>query len=164
MLGHHPTSRARTRLVMADQDNGVYWYSFTSGNEHTIAVGASAALTSVGAGLVSAVVISTEHNCSVGSPQYLWLAGVLAGVNRSATPWVRVCGDACVRSCAHRRVLRVPPPFRAGARIRTPPYGNLERARTCVLALAEAAPVQRSTRLPTPTSRRSRCTCVRRSR
>ena len=34
------------------------------------------------------IAISSEHNTTVGSPQYAWLAAVLAGVNRAETPWV----------------------------------------------------------------------------
>ncbi|CAM9350932.1 unnamed protein product, partial [Ectocarpus fasciculatus] len=39
-------------------------------------------------GLIHFVGISTEHNYTIGSPQYLWLENDLATVNRSATPWI----------------------------------------------------------------------------
>lgn len=41
-------------------------------------------------GVVHAVFFSSEHNHSVGSPQYEWLAADLAAVDRSRTPWVVV--------------------------------------------------------------------------
>jgi len=39
-------------------------------------------------GLLHLVGMSTEHNFTIGSPQYLWLEADLAAVNRSVTPWV----------------------------------------------------------------------------
>jgi acid phosphatase type 7 len=32
--------------------------------------------------------MSTEHDYTVGSEQYLWLEADLAGVNRTITPWI----------------------------------------------------------------------------
>jgi len=51
--------------------NGVYWYSFDFGLVHTI-------------------MISTEHDLSPNSEQYIWLETDLASVNRTITPWVIV--------------------------------------------------------------------------
>jgi len=34
------------------------------------------------------ITLGTEHNFSTGSPQWLWLEGVLGGINRTTTPWV----------------------------------------------------------------------------
>jgi hypothetical protein len=39
-------------------------------------------------GLIHFIGISTEHNFTVGSSQYLWLKNDLANVNRSLTPWI----------------------------------------------------------------------------
>jgi hypothetical protein len=39
-------------------------------------------------GLIHFVGMSTEHDYTVGSEQYLWLEADLAGVNRTITPWI----------------------------------------------------------------------------
>lgn len=39
-------------------------------------------------GLIHFVGLSTEHNYTTGSPQWLWLQNDLANVNRDITPWV----------------------------------------------------------------------------
>ena len=58
------------RLSAADPpSNGVFWYSFEEGPVHV-------------------AVLSSEHNWTVGSRQYEWLAADLASVDRTATPWV----------------------------------------------------------------------------
>lgn len=41
-------------------------------------------------GPVAVVGLSTEHDLTPGSPQAVWLAGVLGGLNRSVAPWVVV--------------------------------------------------------------------------
>ena len=43
-------------------------------------------------GPIRFVVVSTEHDFSPGSPQLLWLAAELAGIDRKQTPWVVVYG------------------------------------------------------------------------
>lgn len=39
-------------------------------------------------GLMHMIGMSSEHNFTIGSPQYLWLENDLAHINRSSTPWV----------------------------------------------------------------------------
>jgi len=39
-------------------------------------------------GLIHFIGISTEHNCTIGSPQYKWLESDLKRVDRSITPWI----------------------------------------------------------------------------
>ena len=39
-------------------------------------------------GIVHLVGMSTEHNFTIGSPQYQWLENDLASVNRTKTPWI----------------------------------------------------------------------------
>ncbi len=39
-------------------------------------------------GLIHFVGMSTEHDYTVGSKQYLWLENDLASVDRSVTPWI----------------------------------------------------------------------------
>lgn len=51
--------------------NGIFWYSFDYANTHTI-------------------MLSSEHNCTEGSPQYKFLESDLEGVDRKKTPWVFV--------------------------------------------------------------------------
>jgi len=51
--------------------NGVFWYSFTSGNVHV-------------------AMISSEHDPSPGAPMGAWLAADLAAVDRAAVPWLFV--------------------------------------------------------------------------
>lgn len=43
-------------------------------------------------GLFHLVGMSTEHNFTVGSPQYTWLEADLRAVNRSVTPWILFSG------------------------------------------------------------------------
>ncbi|KAG7355945.1 metallophosphoesterase [Nitzschia inconspicua] len=59
----------RFRMPRSLKSNGVFWYSYNHGMVHT-------------------VVISSEHDLSVGSPQYRFLEHDLEQVNRSITPWV----------------------------------------------------------------------------
>ena len=59
------------RFEMPANGNSLYWYSFDYASVHT-------------------VMLSSEHDCSPGSPQYEWLAANLAAVDRSVTPWVIV--------------------------------------------------------------------------
>jgi len=40
--------------------------------------------------LVHTVMLSSEHNMTIGSSQYVWLENDLAKVNRSITPWLVV--------------------------------------------------------------------------
>jgi len=56
-------------------DNGldVFWYSFDYGNTHII-------------------MISTEHNFTIGTPLYTWLEQDLKSVNRSITPFLILAG------------------------------------------------------------------------
>lgn len=61
-----PTSK---RFIMPANGNGVYWYSFDYGLVHTI-------------------MLSSEHDLSPGSEQYLWLERDLSMVNRTLTPWI----------------------------------------------------------------------------
>ena len=56
---------------MPSNGNGVFWYSYTYGNVHTI-------------------MLSSEHDLSHKSVQYKWLENELASVNRTSTPWVLV--------------------------------------------------------------------------
>ena len=39
-------------------------------------------------GLIHMVGMSTEHNYSIGSEQYIWLENDLKNVDRSVTPWI----------------------------------------------------------------------------
>jgi acid phosphatase type 7 len=39
-------------------------------------------------GLIHLVGISTEHNFTIGSPQWIWLKNDLANVDRAVTPWI----------------------------------------------------------------------------
>jgi hypothetical protein len=43
-------------------------------------------------GIIHFVGMSTEHNYTIGSPQYLWIEHDLASVNRSITPWIIFSG------------------------------------------------------------------------
>ena len=56
---------------MPANGNGVFWYSFSYGNVHTI-------------------MLSSEHDLSPTSEQYKWLEKELSAVNRTITPWVIV--------------------------------------------------------------------------
>jgi hypothetical protein len=51
--------------------NSIYWYDFAYANVHTI-------------------MLSSEHNCTSGSPQYAFLEDALSRVDRSRTPWLLV--------------------------------------------------------------------------
>eukprot|EP00730_Choanoeca_flexa_P015567 TRINITY_DN7178_c0_g1_i1.p1 TRINITY_DN7178_c0_g1~~TRINITY_DN7178_c0_g1_i1.p1 ORF type:complete len:681 (+),score=128.81 TRINITY_DN7178_c0_g1_i1:193-2235(+) len=57
------------RFKMPANGNSLFWYSFNYGSVHFI-------------------MMSSEHDCSKGSPQYGWLEADLAAVDRSNTPWV----------------------------------------------------------------------------
>ena len=61
-----PTAR---HFTMPSTGNGVFWYSYSYGSVHTI-------------------VISSEHDLSVGSDQHRWLLHQLRGIDRDRTPWV----------------------------------------------------------------------------
>lgn len=61
------------RFHMPDGGNSVWWYSFDYGMVHF-------------------VMMSTEHNFTVGSRQYQWLENDLASVNRNVTPWIILAG------------------------------------------------------------------------
>jgi hypothetical protein len=43
-------------------------------------------------GPVTFVVMSSEHNFTMGTPQYEWLAAALGAVDRSVTPWLVFAG------------------------------------------------------------------------
>jgi hypothetical protein len=43
-------------------------------------------------GLIHMVGMSTEHNYTIGSPQYLWIENDLSSVNRTKTPWIVFSG------------------------------------------------------------------------
>ena len=66
-----PTARRFNMPSSAANSNGVFWYSFDYATVHTI-------------------MLSSEHNLTKGSPQYTFLEGDLASVNRTVTPWVVV--------------------------------------------------------------------------
>ena len=51
--------------------NKIFWYAFSTGS-------------------VSVVMLSSEHSVAPGSPQRAFLAGALAAVNRTLTPWLVV--------------------------------------------------------------------------
>lgn len=59
------------RFRYPQNGNGVFWYSFDAGNVHV-------------------AMISSEHDCSPGSPLGLWLEKDLMGVDRKLSPWVIV--------------------------------------------------------------------------
>jgi len=59
------------RFAAPEGGNGVFWYSYNHSLVHT-------------------VMLSSEHNMTSGSDQYIWLEKDLAAVNRSITPWVVV--------------------------------------------------------------------------
>ncbi len=63
-----PTAK-RFQMPTSTHSNGVFWYSFDYGIVHT-------------------VVISSEHDLSPGSAQYVFLEHDLENVDRSKTPWV----------------------------------------------------------------------------
>lgn len=59
------------RFAAPSTGNGVFWYAFTYGN-------------------MFVVQLSSEHNFTQGSEQWLWLQTTLAAVDRAITPWVVV--------------------------------------------------------------------------
>jgi len=59
------------RFTMPSNGNGIFWYEFSFANTHTI-------------------MLSSEHDCSEGSDQYVWLEAALKAVDRSVTPWLLV--------------------------------------------------------------------------
>jgi len=59
------------RFAVPEGGNGVFWYSYEQSLVHT-------------------VMLSSEHNMTIGSSQYVWLQNDLAKVNRSITPWLVV--------------------------------------------------------------------------
>jgi Calcineurin-like phosphoesterase/Iron/zinc purple acid phosphatase-like protein C len=59
----------RFRMPSSAKSNGVFWYSYNHAIVHTI-------------------VISSEHDLSIGSPQYEFLEHDLEHVDRTVTPWV----------------------------------------------------------------------------
>jgi hypothetical protein len=61
------------RFTMPESEfsNDIYWYDYDYANVHT-------------------VMMSSEHNCTAGSPQYKFLADSLAKVDRTKTPWIIV--------------------------------------------------------------------------
>ena len=61
------------RFKMPDNGNGVWWYSYEYGMAHF-------------------TVFSTEHNFTLGSPQYQWLLNDLKSVDRTVTPWLILIG------------------------------------------------------------------------
>jgi len=61
----------KQRFIMPWTES-TWWYSYDYGNIHMVA-------------------ISTEHNFTVGSEQWTWLANDLESVNRARTPWVVLC-------------------------------------------------------------------------
>jgi hypothetical protein len=61
------------RFIMPTSNQSLFWYSLNQGNIHI-------------------VMINTELNVSVGSPQYQWIQEDLSTVNRSETPWVVFTG------------------------------------------------------------------------
>jgi Purple acid Phosphatase, N-terminal domain/Calcineurin-like phosphoesterase len=63
-----PTAK---RFTMPATGNGVFWYSYDYGLVHT-------------------VVLSSEHDMSIGSPQRTWLENDLHHTDRSVTPWLIV--------------------------------------------------------------------------
>lgn len=64
-----PTAKRFHMPSSSQFSNGVFWYSYDYATVHT-------------------VVISSEHDLSNGSPQYIFLKNDLASVDRSKTPWV----------------------------------------------------------------------------
>ncbi|KAL7543835.1 hypothetical protein ACHAXR_013183 [Thalassiosira sp. AJA248-18] len=59
------------RFAAPDNGNGVFWYSYDQALVHT-------------------VMLSSEHNITTESQQYIWLEKDLLSVNRTITPWVVV--------------------------------------------------------------------------
>lgn len=65
-----PTAK-RFTVPASNGSNGVFWYSHEYASVHT-------------------AFISSEHNLTKGSPQYIWLEADLRSVNRTRTPWLVV--------------------------------------------------------------------------
>jgi len=61
------------RFTMPANGNALFWYSFDYGSVHNVQV-------------------STEHDCSPGSDQYIWLVKDLESVDRNKTPWIILNG------------------------------------------------------------------------
>ena len=63
------------RFTMPKQNtsNGIFWYSFDYGSMHV-------------------TMISTEHDLTPGSEQYVWLENDLMNVDREKTPWLVLSG------------------------------------------------------------------------
>lgn len=59
------------RFAVPENGNGVFWYSYDQSLIHT-------------------VMLSSEHNITKGSKQYVWLEKDLESVDRSLTPWLVV--------------------------------------------------------------------------
>ncbi|GMH99302.1 hypothetical protein TrLO_g8383 [Triparma laevis f. longispina] len=61
------------RFTMPENDlsNSIYWYGFNYAN-------------------VATLMLSSEHNMTVGSPQYTFVEETLAAIDRQVTPWVIV--------------------------------------------------------------------------
>mmetsp|Transcript_17410 Transcript_17410/g.37680 ORF Transcript_17410/g.37680 Transcript_17410/m.37680 type:complete len:284 (+) Transcript_17410:61-912(+) len=59
------------RFAAPENGNGVFWYSYSQSLVHT-------------------VVLSSEHNLTIGSDQYNWFEHNLQSINRTTTPWVVV--------------------------------------------------------------------------
>lgn len=64
-----------------------YWYRFPMPGAT-----ADAPWYSFSMGLAHFVFMSTEHNFTLGSPQYAWIEADLRAVNRSLTPWIVFIG------------------------------------------------------------------------
>jgi len=62
-------SSSSSNVSNSTSNNGVFWYSYDYASVHT-------------------VVISSEHDLSMSSPQYTFLEHDLANVDRTKTPWV----------------------------------------------------------------------------
>ncbi|KAL7473161.1 hypothetical protein ACHAXS_013556 [Conticribra weissflogii] len=59
------------RFASPSNGNGVFWYSYEQSLVHTI-------------------MLSSEHNMTAGSSQYIWFENDLRNVDRSRTPWIVV--------------------------------------------------------------------------
>ena len=65
---------------MPDNGNSLFWYSFDYGMVHM-------------------VMMSTEHDFTPGSKQYMWMENDLKKVDRKVTPWLMVGGMIAVTIC-----------------------------------------------------------------
>ena len=68
------------RYHMPDNGNSLFWYSFDYGMVHM-------------------VMMSTEHDFTPGSKQYMWMENDLKKVDRKVTPWLMVGGMIAVTIC-----------------------------------------------------------------